>query len=354
MLLHFLGNHRGQILEKARARAFARKAPAADPAELEKGIPLFFDQLVSILEGRSLPKELKSDAAFHGGEMLRQGFTVAQLVHDYGDLCQAITETAMASGEEIPAEDYKTLNACLDDATAWAVTEFVSRHDNVATHDEAERLGRLAHEQRNLLNGALLAFQVLRNGSVGIAGSTGAVLGRSLMGLRDLINRSLAEVRVGAGITNVGTVELASFIEEMEVSATLEARERDMHLTVLPGAFGVKMRADRQLLAGAVANLMSNAFKFTREGGRIELRSVVTPELVTIEVEDECGGLPHGVAGQGFAPFEQRSHDRSGLGLGLSIARQGLTSFGATLSVLDRPGKGCVFAIGVQRETAED
>ncbi|HEY6863950.1 MAG TPA: hypothetical protein VI319_08620, partial [Burkholderiales bacterium] len=67
MLLHFLGEHRDEILAKARARAITRKAPAADPAEIEKGIPLFFDQLVSILEGRTPAKELKSDAVFHGG-----------------------------------------------------------------------------------------------------------------------------------------------------------------------------------------------------------------------------------------------------------------------------------------------
>jgi hypothetical protein len=66
----------------------------------------------------------------------------------------------------------------------------------VREHEGAERLGRLAHELRNLLNSAVLSFDVLKTGTVGLSGSTGAVLARSLMALRYLIDRELAEVRL--------------------------------------------------------------------------------------------------------------------------------------------------------------
>ena len=83
------------------------------------------------------------------------------------------------------------------------------------------------------------------------------------------------------------------------------------------------MEVDRQIVAGAIANLMQNAFKFTRQGGHVSLRTSVTEDRVLIEVEDQCGGLPPGKAEELFDAFQQRGEDRSGLGLGLFISRKG-------------------------------
>src|SRR4029079_15576343 len=123
-----------------------------------------------------------------------------------GDVCQAITELAVELNAPISTEEFRTLNRCLDDAIAGAVTEF-GRGRNQSTLDGAdarghERLGFLAHELRNLLNTSILAFDGLKTGNVGVGGSTGKVLRRNLLGARDLINRSLAEVRLTQGIQN--------------------------------------------------------------------------------------------------------------------------------------------------------
>jgi signal transduction histidine kinase len=350
MLLEFLRRHREELIADTPARVQVRAAPRLEKDELQQAIPLFLDQLIDLLQqkligGTDPQTTVKRDATRHGAEMLRRGFTVAQVVHDYGDLCQSISARAVASNVPITNEDYRILNHCLDDAIAAAVTEFLRQREITVSNEEIERLGRLAHEQRNLLNAAMLAFQVLRSGNVGIGGSTGAVLGRSLMGLREIIDRSLAEVRVGSGKTHIARVELAGFIEEMEVAAMLESRERDLQLTVAPAPYGVVVRADRQLLASAVGNVLSNAFKFTRRGGHVAMRTIVAAERVSIEVEDECGGLPAGRAEELFRPFEQRSRDRSGLGLGLAIARQAIGACGGSIYVRDLPGKGCVFGI---------
>ena len=66
-----------------------------------------------------------------------------------------------------------------------------------------------------------------------------------------------------------------------------------------------------------------------------------------IDVQDHCGGLAHGSVERMFAPFAQHGHDRSGLGLGLSIARQSVEADHGTLSVRDLPGIGCVFTISL-------
>src|ERR1051325_7811253 len=106
----------------------------------------------------------------------------------------------------INTNDFRTLNRCLDDAIAGAVTEF-GREQNQSTLDQEttrgnERAGFVAHEMRNLLNTALLAFEVLKTGNVGVAGSTGTVLHRTLIASYSLVTRSLAEVRLTQGIQN--------------------------------------------------------------------------------------------------------------------------------------------------------
>jgi hypothetical protein len=120
-------------------------------------------------------------------------------VHDYGDICQAITELATLQKKQFSMAEFHILNRCLDDAIAGAVTGYSRQREQDTSEEEIERLGSLAHELRNQLSTALLAFQVLRDGTVAIGGNTGAALGRSLLGLRELIDRSLVEVRLASG-----------------------------------------------------------------------------------------------------------------------------------------------------------
>ena len=108
---------------------------------------------------------------------------------------------------------------------------------------------------------------------------------------------------------------------------------------------GLVVQADRHILASAVSNLLQNAFKFTHHGTQVMLRVHASKGWVLIQVQDECGGLAEGVERQVFRPFEQRSADRSGLGLGLSLSRHGVESLGGSLSVRNLPGQGCVFTI---------
>ena len=144
---------------------------------------------------------------------------------------------------------------------------------------------------------------------------------------------------------------LGHFLEEAGLGATIEAEARGLGLTVTPGEHGVVVDVDRQLIAAALANLLHNAFKFGRPNGHVTLRTdtATTPDRVLIDVEDECGGLPPGQAEDLFRPFAQRSTDRSGLGLGLAIARESVEVNGGELRVRSVPGHGCVFTIDLPR-----
>ena len=324
------------------------------PDELAEGLPLFMDQLIAILraaksERAEEHRSIATSAGLHGGALLRIGLTVGQVVHDYGSICQSVTELADERDVAISADEFQTLNRCLDDAIAEAVTTYEEHRDRTVGGAGVAHLGFLAHEMRNLLSTSMLTFDALSRGSVGVHGSTGTLLGRSLRRMRVLIDRTLAEVRLEGGAQQRDRVSIPELIEEIEVVATIDANEHDNSLSVDAGHPDVTVEADHQILASVVANLVQNAFKFTRPHGHINVRTHTTGDRVLIDVEDECGGLPPGKAEDLFRPFKQRGADKTGLGLGLSISMKGVRANGGEIRVRNLPGKGCTFTVDLPR-----
>jgi signal transduction histidine kinase len=377
MLHAFLEANRPELIARCRAKVAARSLPGKPERELDHGITVFLDQLIKTLRVEQSPEPMRSrkvsgpaggvpslyemgeTAARHGRELLQHGFTVDEVVHDYGDLCQAVTDLAFEQGAPIEVDEFRTLNRCLDNAIAVAVMEFGYQRDFAVADRHAtelnERLGFFAHELRNLLATATLAVSVIKDGNVGLSGATGAVLDRSLVGLRNLIDRSLAEVRMNAGLpVEPQLFSLAAFIAEIKMSASLEAQLHDCHLIVSAVDPKLAVAGDHDLLMSAVGNLLQNAFKFTKPRSEVTLNAYAAADRILIDVEDNCGGLPPGNAEQMFRPFTQSDTDRSGLGLGLSIARRSVEVNGGTLSVRDVPGSGCIFTIDLPRHAQPD
>jgi len=367
----FLFANRDDLIARCRSRVASRGLEGLPTLELEHGISPFLDQLITALQsepgedadgvaiapvpgGRADLTEMGATAAAHGRELLAHGYDVEALVHVYGDLCQAITDMAVERGAKIGAREFRILNRCLDNATATAVTEFGYQRDAMVAERNAdsinERLGIFAHELRNSLSTASLAVQLIRAGNVGHTGATAAVLDRSLVQMRQLIDRSLAEVRLNAGLPSRDLLfSLGDFIAETRVTAQLEATTRECILHVARVDSALAVEADRELLFAAVGNLLQNAFKYTQRGTEVSLRAYASGDRIFIEVADHCGGLPNGDAEKLFAPFVQSSADRSGIGLGLSIARRGVEANHGSLRVRDLPGHGCVFTIELPR-----
>jgi len=346
----FIIRYREDLIERTRAKVACRLSPRRTGHELPHVVPLFLTQLTKFLEAEAVlsatnGEEISVSATQHGAELLHEGFSIAQVVHGYLDLCQTVTELALELRLPIATEDFHTLNRCLDNAIASAVTEFARQHGADASGAEARRQGFLAHELRNHLQTALLAFQVVKSGQVGLTGSTIGVLERSLRGLRDLIDRSVSETRLGGGPRHRERIRVADLIEETEVQASLDATGRGLEFGVTPVDGQLLIDVDRQLFGAAISNLLQNAFKFTHPHGHVWLRTDRQAGHVSIRIEDECGGLPSGATEALFQPFEQRGADRSGLGLGLAITRQAIEADGGTVSVRDLPGRGCVFTI---------
>ena len=369
MMHNFLANNRADLIERCAAKVAKRPTRNASVAQLATGIPLFLDQLTRTLEaeqegapedgvkisgpsggaGSSL-SEMGVSAAAHGKALLDLDYTVDQVVHDYGDLCQAITDLAFARDAPFSVDEFRTLNRCLDNAIADAVTEFSSQRDTANTLQQDtevnQRLGFLMHELRNSLNAATLAAEALRLGNLTLSGATGAVLKRSHDAMSKLIDRSLLEVKAASdGLNQLQLFSLADFVREAQDAGQLGAGARGCTLEVASVDPALALEGNRELLLAAVANLLGNGFKFTRAKTSVTLTAHAHEDRIQIEVADHCGGLRQGDAERLFIPFSQRGDDRTGIGLGLSIARQSVEADHGTLSVRSLPGEGCVFTI---------
>jgi signal transduction histidine kinase len=353
MLSEFVRDHRDEIIARCRARVAERMVPRPTPLELEHGIPLFLRELEQTLDSklRNLPGAATA-AVQHGEDMLRSGFTIAQVVQDYGDACQTITELAIERQAPITTEEFRALNSCLDSAIAEAVTAYAHRHelDVVAelAFDANHHLGLIAHELRRMLTSATLAFDVLRSGSVGIQGSTGDVLGHCLIGLRDRVDRSLTEVRLTTGIARQEHIPVAGLLEEIEVSAVLGAHARKLRLTVTQVDPELAVESDRQILSSIISNLLQNAFQYTRPHSHVWLHARATPDRVLFEIEDQCGGIPPSKCEHLLEQYAERSDDRTGLGLGLGLCVRGVKLLRGAIRVCNR-NHGCLFTVDLPR-----
>src|ERR1700722_5177410 len=211
MLHEFLTANRQILIARCREKVAKRFEPTESAAEIDHGVPLFLQQLVETLQAEQkthlregvnseptpAPTPIGRAAALHGAELLRRGFTVDQVVHDYGDVCQSVTALAVEQNSVISVDEFRTLNRCLDNAIADAVASFGAAHlASVEQQSQTvqQRIAALAVEQRRLIDIAVKSVNAIKTGSVGIAGATGILLTQTLEQLLSLTERTLPTI----------------------------------------------------------------------------------------------------------------------------------------------------------------
>ena len=348
MLHEFIADHRDEIISRAQAMVRSRTATGSSD-HLESGVPLFLTQLGNLL--RSIETSAYSDtaigeaAATHGSNLTALGFTIRDVVYDYGDVCQAITELALTLGAPISVDEFHVLNRCLDTAIAEAVNESARLTSEAQAVMHVRKTAHVAHDLRDSLQTAILAFNALKTGTIGITGSTGTVLGRSLFGLRTIIDRSIAESRMAGSGLMMELMPLSRLLDDIVEPSLLAADSKHLRFVLDTSNRSDLLNCDAPVLIGAIMNLITNAIKYTRSQGQVTVRTRTEGGTIVIEIEDECGGFPE-IAGDPFQPFVlRRSTDHSGLGLGLSIARDAVRAHGGDISIRNQPPVGCVFRV---------
>ena len=207
MMHSFLATHRAELMRRCADKVAQRPLRRGSDFQRGSGVAVFIEQLQRTLEAeeRHQPKEslrisgaaggdalavseMGASATQHGRQLLELGFTVDQVVHGYGDLCQALTDLAFELDAPFAVGEFRTLNRCLDNAIASAVTAFShSRDACVAAQTQAhasEQHAALFAGMRNALATATYAAAALELGNLPLSGSTGSILKRSLASLR--------------------------------------------------------------------------------------------------------------------------------------------------------------------------
>jgi signal transduction histidine kinase len=353
MLLHeFMSAHRAEILQVCRLELRSRHVENA--AALDGHITLFFDEMLhairrdqGVRESSSPLPEGSTTAAQIGEEQQQAGIAVNHVPVVFA----AISQSLAAIGEKyeltLSAEEYKMLNRCLDTGVATSIENFWRKEADSNNRRMTESFGFIAHELRNALGNAKMAFSLLRAGGLDIHGKTAEVLARNLERMEAHVGELLGSVRLQAGVPpTLVPLDVASVLRALVASAIVD-RGITLALRVDDGAtiFG-----DEMLLTSAVNNLVHNAVKFSPPNAKVQLRMAADVDEVRIEVEDECGGLQQADPAKIFEPYvKQHDRNRTGTGLGLSIAKRAVEAMHGELTVTNRPGHGCVFTARFSR-----
>jgi len=199
-LQQFLADNRPELIKRTRARIATHSSPRPNEAEMEHGVPLFLSELLAQFvtalrseEARdpaqkrapSLPSEasIARSGALHGQNLAQFGFSIEQVVRDYGDVCQAVTELADDEGAAVTAAEFHTLNRCLDSAIAGAVTSWTEEREKSLVKGEGQRDRRLL----TLVDAAAVSLGALRAGRVGNGSDTAAVVETCLVEMRSIL-----------------------------------------------------------------------------------------------------------------------------------------------------------------------
>src|ERR1700688_4176303 len=214
MLHEFLTSNRQLLINRCREKVANRFEANGVLTTKDHGVPTFLQQLVETLQAEQhthirsadsdptpAPTDIGRAAALHGAELLRLGFSVDQVVHDYGDVCQCVTALAVEQNVAISTDEFRTLNRCLDNAIADAVAAFGSAHQtSIDRQAESlqQRLAGFTTEHRRLTDIAIQSLAAIKTGNIGISGATGTLLAHALEELRSLTDRTLPEIRLAS------------------------------------------------------------------------------------------------------------------------------------------------------------
>jgi signal transduction histidine kinase len=328
-----------------------------DPAavgseEIINSLPAFLDELVAQLQPKpAAPPQRTTEktreiAAKHGTVRFHSGFSLGSVIREYGVLRDCVLDLIRDQKLDVDVDELKALMRLLNAGVVIGAEQFARERDQVIEQQSREHFGFIAHELRNPLGSALLAAQVMQRRPGATEDVALARLVRNLTVLKQLIDTSLSSVQArDLGQTRKlekTELSMGQLVEASRTEMAGEAEEKRLTIAVDGEA---RLEGDPRLVRSAVTNLMRNAVKYTREGGRIDVRVRSGQGVVSVEVEDECGGLPEGKSEELFTPFVQRGADRSGFGLGLAIAKDAVQAHQGSVQVSNLPGKGCVFML---------
>ena len=276
---------------------------------------------------------------------------------------KAQQEELQVTNEEL--EEKNDLLARQKDEVEWAreAIQEKARELELASKYKSEFLANMSHELRTPLNSLLLLAQALAGNKEGNLSEEqvefAQIIYASGSDLLNLINEilDLAKIEAGRVALRLGEVNLAELAEGVRASFGHMARQKDLELKVevapdAPAGF----TSDQKRIEQIIRNLVSNAMKFTEQGGvavafgSARLRGESGEEAhLRITVRDTGIGIEPEKQKVIFEAFQQADGSTSrkygGTGLGLSISRQLALLLGGRIELESEKGKGAVFTV---------
>lgn len=341
MLRELIKDRRDEIVVRTHEMTSLRSMQKSS-TDLNDTMPRFLDLLSEAL--RSSPARgmaVAEEARVHGSHSSGLELSVSQVVHRYGDICQAVVELAMKLDQPIDAAEFGAFSRLLDECIASALVEYEIQRDTAILRNGAEIAVSLALTFKCRLAIAIAASSALANGPLDTNGRIEALLDESLQRLQALLDQP-AEERRGTRVLNRERVFLDGVIQEATARACVEASLRGVgFFELLPGVHAV-VWADRRLLVDAVAKLVRHVLRFTSSGGRVAVKGRGGSGRAWIDVETKGGPLGSEDSG---APDDARERQR---GEHQDLVRQlwpNVAALGAQLSLHDGPQRGYVFTL---------
>ena len=167
----------------------------------------------------------------------------------------------------------------------------------------------------------------------------------------------VSRFEAGSGKLDIRPTELRGFLHNLEESFQVLADQKNVRFAInMDGSLPSSVYWDADRMNEVLGNLLSNAFKFTNEGGEVELSVLTVHQGIQMEVRDTGAGIPADQVPRIFEKFYQADNQDAashvGTGLGLAIARQIVEAHGGSISCDSTPGVGTTFSLVMPERAA--
>jgi signal transduction histidine kinase/HAMP domain-containing protein len=218
---------------------------------------------------------------------------------------------------------------------------------------KTEFLSRMSHELRTPLNAILGFAQVLRMRLKPAPAGVDEQLGYIEAGgwhLLELINDvlDLSRIEAGSMVVSLESIEVAPLLAECARMVEAAAQRARVELELVPAAPAWRVRGDRTRLRQVLTNLLSNACKYNRPGGRVRLEASLDGDHLTVSVADTGVGLSPQQLARMYEPFNRLGAETGsveGTGIGLVISRRLVDLMGGRMEVRSCEGQGTTFTV---------
>jgi two-component system, cell cycle sensor histidine kinase PleC len=231
-----------------------------------------------------------------------------------------------------------------------------------ANRSKSEFLANMSHELRTPLNAVIGFSEIMSQEMFGPMGASKYVeyasdIRKSGQFLLDVINDILDMSKIEAGRVELelSLIEMGSMLEEVMRFVQPRAVEGGIELKQSIGKSN-SFIADRRALKQVLINLISNAIKFTPDGGMVTVKSSLDGEQIKLQIIDTGIGIPqHDIEKLG-RPFEQVENQftksKGGSGLGLAISKSLIALHGGTLAIASKEGVGTTVTVRIPFKSA--